>query len=87
MTEAEVIHLIQSSLFETLKISSPILITALFIGFFIGVLQTATSIQEPSIAFVPKLFGIFLSIFIFGAWMLSSLTTYTKSLFELIGKY
>ena len=87
MTEVEVIALIQGTLFATLKISAPILITALIVGFVIGVLQTTTSIQEPTIAFVPKLFAIFFAIVLFGAWMLNVLLTYTRDLFGLIGKY
>lgn len=65
MTELDVMTLIRDSLYITLKISSPILFTALVVGLIVGILQTTTSIQEPTIAFVPKLLAIFIVIVIF----------------------
>lgn len=86
MTEVDAVTLIREALIVTLKISSPILITALILGVFIGILQTTTSIQEPTIAFVPKLIGTFLIIIVFFTWMVRVMTDYTRDLFMMIGK-
>lgn len=86
MTEIDVITLLREGLLITMKVSAPILITALIIGFFIGVLQTTTSIQEPTIAFVPKLFAIFIVIVIFSPWIIKVLTDYTLNIFMMIEK-
>ncbi|EKO34851.1 flagellar biosynthetic protein FliQ [Leptospira santarosai str. CBC1416] len=79
--------LIRDSLYITLKISSPILLTALVVGLIIGILQTTTSIQEPTIAFVPKLVAVFVVIVIFSSWMIQTMTDYTRNLFLMIEKF
>lgn len=64
MTEVDVVSLIREALFIAIKISAPILITALIVGLILGIIQTTTSIQEPTIAFVPRLIAIFIVIII-----------------------
>lgn len=86
MTEVEIITIIREALFVTLKIASPILITALVVGLVIGILQTTTSIQEPTIAFVPRLVAIFVAIVVFASWMLKTMTDYTRNIFFMIEK-
>ncbi len=44
----------------------PALVPALVIGLAIGLLQAATSIQEATLTFVPKLIGVFLALMLFG---------------------
>ncbi|MEI1279118.1 flagellar biosynthesis protein FliQ [Leptospira venezuelensis] len=87
MTEVDAITLIRDALFVTLKLSAPILLTAMVVGLIIGILQTTTSIQEPTIAFVPKLLSIFAVIVIFAGWMLQTMTDYTRDLFLMIEKF
>ncbi|TGK43710.1 flagellar biosynthesis protein FliQ [Leptospira andrefontaineae] len=87
MTEVDAITLIRDALFVTLKLSAPILLTAMVVGLVIGILQTTTSIQEPTIAFVPKLLSIFAVIVIFAGWMLQTMTDYTRDLFLMIEKF
>ncbi|PJZ70028.1 flagellar biosynthetic protein FliQ [Leptospira perolatii] len=87
MTELDAVTLIRDALYVTLKLSSPILLTAMAVGLVIGILQTTTSIQEPTIAFVPKLLSIFVVIIIFASWMLQTATDYTRNLFLMIEKF
>ena len=84
MTELDVVALLRESLFVTLKVSSPILNTALVVGLVIGILQTTTSIQEPTIAFVPKRVAIFVVIVIFASWIVRVMTDYTRNIFFMI---
>ncbi|MCB1141044.1 MAG: flagellar biosynthesis protein FliQ [Leptospiraceae bacterium] len=86
MTELDVITLLRESIFITLKVASPILITALLVGLVIGILQTTTSIQEQTIAFVPKLVAIFIVIIIFASWIIRIMTDYTRNIFFMIEK-
>ena len=44
----------------------PALLPALAIGLVVGLLQAATSIQEATLSFVPKLIGVFLALMLFG---------------------
>ncbi|BDA77935.1 flagellar biosynthesis protein FliQ [Leptospira kobayashii] len=86
MTELDVVNLIREAFIVTLKISSPILITALVVGLVVGIIQTTTSIQEPTIAFVPKLVAIFAVIIVFSAWMVRVMMDYTREIFFMIEK-
>jgi flagellar biosynthetic protein FliQ len=46
--------------------SLPALLPALLIGLVVGLLQAATSIQEATLSFIPKLVGVFLALVVFG---------------------
>ena len=47
----------------------PVLLVAMLVGLVIGILQTATSIQEQTLAFVPKIIAIFAALVLFGPFM------------------
>ena len=50
----------------------------------IGLLQSATQIQEQTLAFVPKLAGVAIVILLAGHWMLGETIAFTHSLFNMI---
>ena len=63
---------------------APILIPALLAGLILGMIQAATSIQEQTLTFVPKLIVVGFSIVIFGAMILGLLGDFATSIFERI---
>ncbi len=87
MLESDVIQLVQTSLMVTLKVSAPVLILSMAVGLVISILQTTTSIQEQTLTFVPKLLAVFLAIAFFFAWMMNTLTDYTRNMFDLIARF
>jgi flagellar biosynthetic protein FliQ len=62
----------------------PILIPALIAGLVLGMVQAATSINEATLTFVPKVAVVGISIVIFGSLILGLLTDFTISIFERI---
>lgn len=64
--------------------AAPILLPVLVSGLVIGMIQAATSINEQTLSFVPKLIVVAFSILIFGAMILGLLTDFTVSMFERI---
>ena len=84
MTDHEVVNIAVQSILLATKLAAPILIVALGIGLAIGLLQSATQIQEQTLTFVPKLAGIALVILIAGHWMLGETVAFTHSLFNMI---
>lgn len=84
MGPAEVVQIGQQALVTVALVAAPILLTALALGLGIGVLQAATSIQEMTLSFIPKLLGMAIAIAIFGRWMLGTLVDYTRNLIESI---
>ena len=68
----------------TLMIAAPLLIVALVTGLLIGAFQAATSINEQTLSFIPKLVATFATLVLAGPWMLKVLVSYTRELFESI---
>lgn len=64
--------------------SAPILIPVLVSGLIIGMVQAATSINEATLSFVPKLIVVAFSILIFGSLILGLLSDFTVGMFERI---
>lgn len=64
--------------------AAPILIPALFAGLITGMIQAATSINEQTLSFVPKLIVVAVSIMIFGSLILGLLSDFTVGIFERI---
>ena len=67
-----------------LALAAPLLLAALITGVVIGAFQAATSINEMTLSFIPKLLVIALTLAIAGPWMLKTLVGYTRELFESI---
>lgn len=64
--------------------AAPILIPALLAGLILGMVQAATSIQEQTLSFVPKLIVVGLSLAVFGGMILGLIGDFTTSIFERI---
>ncbi len=84
MEIATVVDLGRSALWAVVLISSPLLVVALGVGLFIGVLQAATSINEQTLSFIPKLIALGLTLALFGGWMLGMMVDYTRGIYQRI---
>ncbi|MEY3789863.1 MAG: Flagellar biosynthetic protein FliQ [Pseudomonadota bacterium] len=84
MEVATVVDLGRSALWAIVLISSPLLLVALGVGLFIGVIQAATSINEATLSFIPKLAAMGATLAIFGSWQLVMLVDYTKDIYKRI---
>lgn len=82
--QAEIIKVMQDAIYTILITSLPMVGIGLIIGLIISVLQSATQINEQTLAFVPKIVGILLVLLIFGGFILSNLTEFTGRIFEYI---
>ena len=59
-------------------------ISSLFIGLVIGILQAATSINEATLSFIPKLAALAITLAVVGGWQLTTLVDYTRGIFQRI---
>ncbi len=84
MSDSSVIDIAVQSILLATKLAAPILGVALAIGLFIGLIQSATQVQEQTLAFVPKLAGVALVLVLSGNWMLSQIINFTHNLFQMI---
>ncbi|MFM8864410.1 MAG: flagellar biosynthesis protein FliQ [Limnohabitans sp.] len=81
MDTATVIDLGRQALWITMLISAPLLLVALAIGLFIGIIQAATSINEMTLSFIPKVVAMGMTLAIFGGWQINTLVDYTREVF------
>jgi len=84
MEIATVIDLARSALWAVLLISGPLLLVALGVGLFIGRIQAATSINEATLSFIPKLLALGISLALFGGWQLTMMVDYTRDIYKRI---
>lgn len=80
MSPAEAIDIATDALLLMAKIAAPFLLVVLGIGVFVGLLQSVTQIQEPTLSFVPKLIGAAVVVAMAGPWMLDELVTFGQEL-------
>lgn len=81
MSPDTVIDISQKTLYLIALISAPMLLSALAIGLLIGMFQAATSINEQTLSFIPKLMVLLLSIIVAGPWMLGLLVNFSRQLY------
>jgi flagellar biosynthesis protein FliQ len=80
MTPDTIMAIGSRALEMTLALAAPLLLAALITGVLVGAFQAATSINEMTLSFIPKLLAISVTIAIVGPWMLKTLIGYTREL-------
>ncbi|SDM98130.1 flagellar biosynthetic protein FliQ [Paenibacillus sp. yr247] len=82
-----VIRIAGEAVYTVLKASAPMLIIGLLVGLIISIFQATTQIQEQTLAFVPKIVAVLLSILIFGPWIMNTLVDFTFNLLNNLYKF
>jgi flagellar biosynthesis protein FliQ len=85
MNEVQATDLLRDALFVTLVIIGPILAIGMGVGLVISLIQAVTQIQEPTLAFVPKIFAMAIALVVVMPWMFQRLLEYTRHLFTMTG--
>ncbi len=78
------IGIAQQALWILALATAPILIPALVAGLVLGMIQAATSINEATLSFVPKLIIVALCLALFGSAILMLLADFTREMFARI---
>ena len=79
MNIEQAIEILRGLITVVLLIISPILIVAVVVGLIVSVIQSATSIQEQTLSFVPKLIAVALVLVLAAPWMLRNLMQFTTT--------
>jgi len=69
------------------KVSLPLLLAGLVVGVIVSVLQAATSIQEQTLSFIPKILAVVITAYILMQWMMTLVLDYTRNIFEQMPSY
>ncbi|MEN9764189.1 MAG: Flagellar biosynthetic protein FliQ [Pseudomonadota bacterium] len=84
MDTAAVVDLARHTLYITMLVSLPLLGIALGVGLLVGIFQAATSINEMTLSFIPKLVAVGVALSIFGGWQINTIVEFTRSIFQRI---
>jgi flagellar biosynthetic protein FliQ len=87
MTTEFVAGFIYEALKTTILLGGPILLCGLVAGLLVSIFQTATSINEMTLVFIPKMAAVGIALLIFFPWMLDTLVTFTQKIFISIPTY
>ena len=81
---ASLLALADRMLWVTALVAAPVLLASLAIGLVVGIVQAATSVNEQTLTFVPKLVAIALVLVLFGASMLGLVSDFMTEIFAQI---
>lgn len=87
MTQNFVIYIAREALTTVILVSGPILVVSLVIGLLVSIFQATTSIQEQTLAFVPKIIGVMVAVVFFGPWMLKVLLAFSGNILANLHNY
>ena len=76
-----VLRVVREGLLLVLVLSGPPLLASLLVGFLLGVFQGATQIQDSTLAFVPKLVVVLLTLIAIGPLLGAQLVRFTQAIF------
>ncbi|HUX60660.1 MAG TPA: flagellar biosynthesis protein FliQ [Ignavibacteriaceae bacterium] len=83
MTEELIIEILKEVFYTTFIILLPILGVSLVVGIVISIFQAATSIQEMTLTFVPKIFATVITIIFLMPWIMDKILAFTTKMFTM----
>lgn len=82
LTPELAINVCRKAVQTVLMCSAPMLLAGMIVGLIVSIFQAATQINEQTLSFIPKIVAVFLTLLIFGPWMIKILTAFTIGLIE-----
>ena len=82
-----VLHVAKEAIEVTLFLSLPILGVGLVVGLLVSLFQAVTQIQEVTLAFVPKIIAVLLTLLFLLPWMMQKMMFYTEQLITNLPRY
>ncbi|HNX93238.1 MAG TPA: flagellar biosynthesis protein FliQ [Syntrophomonas sp.] len=80
MSSGMVMTIARETLLTAIILAGPPLLVGMLVGLIISMFQAVTQINEQTLTFVPKVLAIFISLLIFGPWMLKILTDFSVNI-------
>lgn len=84
MNTVEVIAVSRDAIWVLLKVGAPVMFVALMVGLSVSLFQALTQIQEMTLAFVPKILVIFVSVLVLLPFMMATLNGFMEQIVDKI---
>ena len=82
MEQSQVITVMQDAITTILTVAGPMLIVAMVVGLIVSIFQATTQINEQTLAFVPKIVAILLTLLLAAGFILTNLTEFTARMYD-----
>lgn len=80
MTPEFAVELLRSALYLTIVLVVAVILPGLLVGLVVAVFQAATSVNEQTLSFLPRLVMTLLTLMVLGHWFMDQLITFTTDL-------
>ena len=84
LSQGDVINVLKDALYTVITSAAPMLLVAIIIGLTVSIFQATTQINEQTLAFVPKIVGVFLALLAFGGFIFSNVGGFVTRLYQTI---
>jgi len=84
ISQGDVISILTQAITTVVLCAAPMLIVAMIVGLIVSIFQATTQINEQTLAFVPKIVAVMLSLLVFGGFIFSTIGGFVTRLFESI---
>ena len=84
ISQGDVINILTQAITTVVLCAAPMLIIAMVVGLLVSIFQATTQINEQTLAFVPKIVCVMLSLLIFGSFIFSTVGGFVTRLFNSI---
>ena len=71
----------------TILLAAPMLLAGLAVGLLVSIFQAATSINEMTLTFIPKMLAVAIALIFFFPWMIHTMIVFMENLFNNISYY
>jgi flagellar biosynthetic protein FliQ len=72
--------------FEAIKtaisLAAPMLLAGLCVGLLVSIFQSATSINEMTLTFIPKMLAVAIALIFFFPWMVQTMIVFMENIFS-----
>ena len=84
MTPEIAVDICRKAVITVLSVAAPMLLAGMTVGLLVSIFQAATQINEQTLSFIPKVVAVFLTLLLFGPWIIRVLSTFAIGLFQMI---
>jgi len=82
VTQGVVINVLTQAITTVILCAAPMLLVAMVVGLVVSIFQATTQINEQTLAFVPKIVCVMLTLLIFGGFIFSTIGGFITRMFN-----
>ncbi len=85
MPTAVLVHHAQEALLLVVAVSLPALAVAALVGLVVAAIQAASQIQDATLAYLPRLLAVIVTLALLGSWMGGAIAAFARNMFTASG--